>query len=69
MVLFAPFCELGTVTLSSIKVDNLVNLVGRMSLHEDEENHHEMRITSAEAEAFPLADRIDPANDDDMLMS
>ena len=44
---------------------NLVNLVRRMSLHENEVNQHDMRTTLAEAEAFAPADRIDPANDDD----
>ena len=38
-----------------------------MSLHEAEENKHEMRIILAEAEAIAPADRIDPANDDDGL--
>ena len=46
-------------------MDNLVNLVSRMSLHEAKENKHEMRIISAEAIA--PTDRIDPANDDDGL--
>ena len=46
-------------------MDSLVNLVRRISLHEDEENQHEMRITLAEAEAFAPADSIDLANDDD----
>ena len=56
-MLFAALCKLGTVTSSSIKVDNLVNLVRRISLHEDEENQHEMRTTLAESEAFAPADR------------
>ena len=42
-------------------MDNLVNLVSRVSLHEDEENQHEMRTIFAEAEAFLPADGIDPA--------
>ena len=56
-MLFAALCKLGTVTSSSMKVDNLVNLARRMTLHEDEENQHEMRTTLAENEAFALADR------------
>ena len=44
----------------------MVNLVSRMSLHEDE-NQHEMRTILAKAEAFAPADSIDPANDDDEL--
>ena len=64
-MLFAAFCKLGTVTSSNIKVDNLVNLVRKMSRHEDEENQHEMRTTLAEAEPFSPADSIDPVNDGD----
>ena len=36
ILLLAALYEFGTVTSSIIKVDNLVNLVSRMSLHEDE---------------------------------
>ena len=68
-MLFAALCELGTVTSSSIKVDNLVNLVRRMSLHGDEENQHKIRTTLTEAEAFAPADSIDPANEDDVKLN
>ena len=42
-------------------------MVSRTSLHEAEENKHEMMIILAEAEAIAPADRIDPANDDNGL--
>ena len=60
-MLFAVLFEFETVTSSSIKVDNLVHLVSRMSLHKEEENQHEMRTILAEVEAFASADRIDRA--------
>ena len=66
-MLFAALCQFGTVTSSSIKVDNLVNLVRRMSLHEDEENQHGMKTILVEAEDFAPANRIDPANNTDGL--
>ena len=50
-------------------MSNLVNLVSRMSLYEDEENQHGMKTILVEAEAFASANRIDTANDDDDLNS
>ena len=58
-MLFAVLCKFERVTSSSIKVDNLVHMVSRMSLHEEEENQHEMRTILAEVKAFAPADRID----------
>ena len=48
-------------------MDNLLSLVSRMSLHEDEENQHRVRIILGEYEAVAPADRIDAANDVDDL--